>query len=250
MQLPCKLTANEAIIEVYTKIGNLTCAVITKNTFELFLNKHFSKSDCQIDSVLSNLKNHNQKAYCTVAKSLYDSIVSPYIKNLSKEIKHLIIIPHGKLAQVPFDALVLNNATTYSKAVFLIKHFNITYALSCNLQYCNNSNNLLNSHISFISPQFKEHSNLPFSKKVVEELKSNFILSNFNLKDTSKNNSILHIAAHACCDYLNSRNSYVLLSDNQKLLLNEISSNKLNYKLAVLNACETANGDLSVVRGL
>ena len=73
---------------------------------------------------------------------------------------------------------------------------------------------------------------------------------NFKLNDTPQNNSILQISAHAFCDYQNSRNSYVLLSDNQKLYLNEISNTKLNYKLAILNACETANGDIETGEGV
>lgn len=245
-----KLEDNEAIIEYYLNDQELTCAVISKRKFDLFPSNRTFKISNKVDMLIMNLGKHNAEEYCKIAKVLYDSILNPYIKNLPKEINHLIIIPHGKLSQVPFDALVLNQTNKYSKADFLIKHYNISYALSCNLFYNNKENNLLKSDMVTLSPEYKQHSNLPFSKKVIDELRSSFSISNFVLSNTSKNSSILHISAHACCDYQNSRNSYILLSDTQKLFLNEISNKKFNSKLAILNACETANGDIEMGEGV
>lgn len=244
-----KLQKNEAIIEYYINSEGLMCSVITKNSFDLFPINNSFKAENKADSLLIHIKNHNPSAYCKIAKFLFDTILNPYIKNISKEINHLIIIPHGKLSQVPFDALVLNKASNYSKADFLIKHFNISYALSCNLLFNGKENYLLNKNISVISPQYTQYSKLPFSKVLINELKSSFNLSNFTLTDVSKK-SILQISAHAYCDYQDSRNSYVLISDNQKLSLNQISNTKLNYKLAILNACETANGDIETGEGV
>lgn len=245
-----KLTENEAVVEYYLIDEELTCAVISKKQCELFPNKQIFKINNWIGTLLMNMEKHNAEEYCKTAKVLYDIILNPYIKNLSKEINHLIVIPHGKLSQIPFDALVLNQTNKYSRADFLIRHYNISYALSCNLLNGYKENNLLNSDMSIISPEYNQHSNLPFSKKVIEELQGSYTVSNFILTDTSKNNSILHISAHACCDYENSRNSYVLLTDTRKLFLNEISNKKLNYKLAVLNACETAKGDIEMGEGV
>lgn len=244
------LNEKEAIIEYFLNEQELTCAVISKRNFDLFPTNQTFKINNKIDTLLLNLGKHNAKDYCNIAKELYDTILNPYIKNLPKEINHIIIIPHGKLSQISFDALVLNQTNKYAKANFLIKHYNISYALSCNLLYSNKENNLMNRNISAISPEYNQHSDLPFSKRVIDRLRSNFAVSNFVLSDSSKNNSILHISAHACCDYQNSRNSYILLSDTQKLFLNEISNKKLNYKLAVLNACETANGDIEMGEGV
>ena len=250
LEIQNKLHKNEAIVEYYTNAEGLVCSVITKNNFNLFpINSTFKVQD-KSDSLLIYLKNHNVGAYCKTAKLLFDTVLNPYIKNISKEINHLIIVPHGKLSQIPFDALVLNKTSNYSKADFLIKHYNISYALSCNLLFNGNVTNALNKNISVISPEYNQYSKLPFSKTLINELKSDFNVFNFKLNDTPQNNSILQISAHAFCDYQNSRNSYVLLSDNQKLYLNEISNTKLNYKLAILNACETANGDIETGEGV
>lgn len=250
LEIQKKLQKNEAIVEYYTNAEGLICSIITKNSFDLFpINRTF-KIQNKSDSLLIHLKKHNASTYCKTAKLLFDSILNPYIKNTSKEINHLIIVPHGKLSQIPFDALIVNKTGNYSKADFLIKHYTISYALSCNLLFNGKENNLLNKNISVISPEYNQYSKLPFSKKLINELKSDFNTSNFKLTDTTKNNSILQISAHAFCDYQNSRNSYVLLSDNQKLYLNEISNTNLNYKLAVLNACETANGDIETGEGV
>ena len=250
LEIQNNLQKNEAIVEYYTNAEGLTCSVITKSSFDLFpINRTFKVQNIS-DSLLIHLKNHNASAYCKTAKLLFDSILNPYIKNISKEINHFIIVPHGKLSQIPFDALILNKTSNYSKADFLIKHYNISYALSCNLLFNGKENNVLNKNISIISPEYTQHSKLPFSKELMNKLKSDFNTSNFTLSDTSKNNSILQIAAHAFCDYQNSRNSYVLLSDKQKLYLNEVTNTKLNYKLAILNACETANGGIETGEGV
>lgn len=243
------LQNNQAIVEYYTTPDGLICSVISKNTFEVFPINETFKSETFSDSLLLNLKKHNAKAYCKTAKILNDSIIQPYIKLLPKEITHLIIIPHGKLTEIPFEALILNEANNYSKAEYLIKHYMISYALSCKL-LLNNKTEYLTHNIAVISPQYNQHSNLPFSKKLVNDLSSDFNTSNFSLSDTSQNNSILHVSAHAYADYQNSRNSYILTSDNQKLLLTEISKTKLKYKLAILNACETANGANEVGEGI
>ncbi|MFN8117912.1 MAG: CHAT domain-containing tetratricopeptide repeat protein [Bacteroidia bacterium] len=250
LEIQKKLQKNEAIVEYYTNAEGLICSIITKNSFDLFPINRIFKIQNKSDSLLIHLKNHNASAYSKTAKLLFDSILNPYIKNTSKEINHLIIVPHGKLSQIPFDALILNKTGNYSKADFLIEHYNISYALSCNLLFNGKENNLLNKNISAIAPEYNQYSKLPFSKELINELKSDFNVSNFKLNDTTKNNSILQISAHAFCDYKNSRNSYVLLSDNQKLYLNEISKTKLNYKLAILNACETANGDIETGEGV
>lgn len=244
-----RLSKREAIIEYYIINQEMSCAVITKNTFDLFPINRTYKINSKINELLLALEKHNAKDYCKTAKELYDTILNPYIKNLSNAINHLIIIPHDKLSQIPFDALIYNQTNNYSSADFVINHFNITYALSCNLMY-NNIYNLINNKISVISPEYKQYSNLPFSKKVIDNLKSRFNLSNFNLSAKSKDNAILHVSAHAYCDYKNSRNSYILLSDLKKLFLHEISNNKLNYKLGILNACETANGDIEKGEGV
>ncbi len=245
-----RLHKNEAIVEYYINASGLISNVISKNNFSLFPINHTFKVEHKSDSLLIHLKNHNSSAYCKIAKLLFDTILSPCINNLPNEITDLIVIPHGKLAKIPFDALVLNNTNNYSKADFLIKHYNISYALSCNLLFNGKENNSLNKNISIIFPEYAQHSSLPFSKKIINELKNDFNLSDFNLSDSSKSSTILHISAHALCDYQNSRNSYILLSDNLTLHLNQISNAKLNYKLAILNACETANGDIETGEGV
>ena len=244
-----KLKINEAVVEYYQNGNWFICAVISKNRFDLYpINMTFKPSD-KIDLLILNLKTHNSNQYCKLAKSIYDSILNPYIKNLPSEINHLIIVPHDNLSKIPFDALVLNNTSAYSKADFLIKHYEVSYALSCNLLSSDNTVDVLNSNISNISPKYIINSKLPFSANLIEDLKSEFNVTDFSLKEPDKNNSILHVGAHAFCDYQNSRSSYVLVSDTEKLFLNQISSTKLNYKLAVLSACETANGDLEKGEG-
>jgi CHAT domain-containing protein len=245
-----KLKINEAIIEYYMNSNGFICSVISKNNFDLYPINMTYKSSHKIDSLLLSLKNHNSKQYCKLAKSIYDSILNPYIKKLPIEINCLLIVPHDKLSQIPFDALVLNNTNLYSKADYLIKHYEISYALSCNLQNSNKETDFLNTSISVLLPKYYSHSKLPLSAKAVQYLKSEFNVSDFSLTEPSNDNSILHVGAHAFCDYQNSRSSYILVSDTEKLFLNQVSNIKSNYKLAVLSACETANGETEKGEGV
>lgn len=242
------LKDNECIVDYHINSSSAICAITTKKSREIYTINPPFKIDEVSDSIRLALINHNAPAYCKTSKMLYDKILQPYIKNLPKEITHLIIVPHGNLAKVPFEALVTNNTNRYSTADFLLNHYSVSYALSCNLLLNDTTSNKIDRKISFVAPDYKTHSNLPFSKSTIKKLNDYFELSHFGKRQD--NSSILHVTAHALCNQQNSRSSFILTSDTEKLYLNQLSKLKLNQKLALLLACETGNGKFEMGEGL
>lgn len=246
-QVQLLLKDNECIVDYHVN-GNFTiCATTTKKIRELNFKITSFNVEQMTDSINYALTKHDATSYCKLSKILYDSLLVANIKDLPKNINHLIIMPHGKLAKVPFDALVTNKTNRYSTAEFLLKHYSISYALSTNLLFHDTSANFLNRNISVISPEYKTYNNMPFSKSVLNQLRNNFELTDFAKK--ASNLSILHVSAHALCNQENSRNSFILVSDTNKLYLHNLSELKLNHKLAVLSACQTGDGKFEMGEG-
>lgn len=245
-----ELKNNQAVIEYYYGANGFDYAVITKNNFELNkLNLNF-RINSKIDSLIVSLKKHEAEKYCKQSKELYDLILKPILTNLSSNINELIIIPHEKLFNIPFEALVTNEAKTYKQADFLIKHYQISYGLSCNLLFNDGTNNAsaFNS-IIVLNPEFKDKLALPFSNELTEQIKKDYTTIQFNFQGKTKN-SLLHFATHAYCNFDDSRNSYLLLNKNDKLYLKELKSKIPPSSLAVLSACETGNGSVELGEGV
>ena len=236
-----RLKPNECVINQYFEDNQYLCTYITKykaGITPLLVSKQIL---IKSDSLLYFLKKSDEKNYCKTSKWLYDTLLAATLFQLPESITHLTIIPQNHLAQIPFDALIINTCKSYQKAVFLINHYVISYGLSANLLYKTDTINTLQNTISFLAPDFKNHTLLPFSKALCNELKNGYTINNINSVTPSPDN-ILHLATHAFCNTDESRNSYIMLSDKDSLFLHDFYGKPLKYKLAILSACETANG--------
>lgn len=235
------LKEDECFINQYYDGGVYVVYFITKNKAEVLPSLKSSGIRAKVDSLLFSLSKGDAGAYCFNARWLYDTLLKQTIDRLPKDITHLIISPHNILAKIPFDALVLNDCNSYAKADFLINHYQISYALSANLLFNSDSISTINNSISFLAPDFVRHTALPFSKEICNDLENKYSIEKISSISQSTNN-ILHLASHAYCNNEESRNSYILLSDSDSLFLPNLYRKPLNYKLAVLSACETAKG--------
>lgn len=123
------LVDSTALIEYF--VGN-------KKLYVFYVdNKKFFCNEYKLDSTMFNhirylrqgIENQNFELYSMSAAFLYE----PLLKNLNVTgINHLIIIPDGPLASIPFEVLLTKPAKTkeYSDLDYLIKTFTISYAYS------------------------------------------------------------------------------------------------------------------------
>ena len=243
-----KMKNDECIINQYFYVGYYLCSYITKDKAEIMPSLNSKNITIKTDSLIYFLNKFDEKNYCKTAKWLYDSLLSKVLKKIPSNIKHLIIIPENQLAKIPYDALILNNCKSYQQADYLVNHYNISYGLSANLLLNSDTISKIQNSISFITGDFKKHTQLPFSSELQKGLMNNYSVFAANSIDTSKSN-ILHLATHAYCNTNESRNSYILFSDTDSLFLHDLIGKSLKYKLAIVSACETANGIVETGEG-
>ncbi|MBL7995145.1 tetratricopeptide repeat protein, partial [bacterium] len=111
----------------------------------------------QVNNMRRGIEIQDFKSYSESAYYLYNRLISPIrITNAA----HLIIIPDGPLATIPFEALLTKPAgdkIDYSNLAYLIKDLKISYAYSSTLLYQNLDlqTNLKNNLIGFSPSIFK-----------------------------------------------------------------------------------------------
>jgi CHAT domain-containing protein/Flp pilus assembly protein TadD len=91
-----------------------------------------------IDGYLLGIKKMNSKNFAIYSNSLYGKLIYP-IRSMLKGKEKLIIIPHGKLSSMPFEALISNldkpEKIKYHKLDYLIKDYNLKYQHSATLYW-------------------------------------------------------------------------------------------------------------------
>ena len=216
------------------------------------------------------------RVFVSSAHLLYQFLVAPVImdKNIG-ETGHLIIIPDGPLAQLPFEALLTSSVKSkfidYSGLPYLIKTQNISYAYSLNLLFKQRSNK--KNHpvhpllaMSYSGPTItlsdkkreSELQELPWSevelRSIGEIMHDGIFLSGdqateSKFKALAPQSRIVHLAIHGIADENNAFNSRLEFksigddTDDGKLYNYELYDINLeNTQLAVLSACETGMG--------
>jgi len=230
----------------------------------------------------TNLKNYI--TFTTSANQLYQKLIEPL--KLGNKISDLIIIPDGKLAYIPFDALLTKLPDQHKidlrSLSYLIYAYSVTYSYSATLHFDyfkfrnQTGNNILAFAPEYGSKEIDININntayrnnestraflrpLPGARDEVMGL-SRFQnckallgaeASESSFKTLATDYDILHLAMHTIInDSLPMFSKLVFSTLNDTIedgFLNtqEIYNMKLNARLAVLSACNTGSG---VMRG-
>ncbi len=195
-----------------------------------------------------------QKAYASVANTIFKKLVPEYVFQQIKD-KQLIIIPDYRLQEVSFEAL-----TTSEKVdSYLIKEVEISYAYS--ISYLENNNALTRKAISNflgIAPVNFKALQLPTLQYTNTEANSlqNLLSGNVLLEQQATktnflqeggNYKALHLATHA---EVGTQSDPWLAFADAKLSLQELYGYKNQHDLVTLSACKTSLGKQQLGEGM
>jgi pentatricopeptide repeat protein len=191
-------------------------------------------------------------------QDLYDILIKPVINNgyLANK-KHLIIIPHGLLHYLPFQALIVGHESQITKSSrphFLIEDFDITYAPSASvLRLCKKKGSFPGNSLLLLAPRI---SALPMSENEVKEIAATYgegaecylrgRATESLVKEQGQKFRQLHFATTAVFNKSNPLFSRLELAgddrDDGNLEVHEIFGLNLNASMITISACQTALG--------
>ncbi len=270
--------SNSAYLEYVVSKDRVYLFVLsaTKSTNESHL-KSYQLSVTPEELVRKVDQFHNQLAslhpdYSDVARELYNSLVAPAAEEL-KGVDTLCIVPDGFLWNLPFQAL-MSASERYlleDHPIYYIPSLSVLREMSKGKRGGPNANSL----IAFGNPVIgkdeqrqvdlcplpeAENEVVSIAKSPALKAKKVFIgreASERAFKALAPGFSVIHLATHGVLDNRNPLYSHLLLTQSEGdaqndglLEAREIMDMRLNADLAVLSACETANGKIAPGEGV
>jgi CHAT domain-containing protein len=196
---------------------------------------------------------HDRAEFNEVAYNLYDSLFKPKESKINITGKNLIIIPDGKLHNIPFEALTTNK----DELNYLIKSRSISYAYSMSFLKENKKiprttkNDFVGfAPITFNSLKLSTLDNSLFELGNALSITNGSVYKNDKATKTAflnnaSDSKIIHLATHADA----SENPWIAFSD-EKLNLQELYTFKNNAELTILSSCDTSIGKLAEGEGV
>ena len=191
--------------------------------------------------------------YQSLARNVYELLIGPALPHIKG--KELIIVPHGVLHYLPFQARYS------SQGKYLIENYSVNYLSSASLlQFTTAKRKTKGEKVpAFGNPDLGDpNKNLQFAEFEANQVRvlypeSTVLLrheaTKLKAKDLSSHYDILHFAAHAELKGDDPLSSAILLAkdggDEGRLEVREVFGMDLNASLVVLSGCETGLGKLS-----
>jgi len=197
--------------------------------------------------------------YAQSAHRLFKQLLAPDLPT------ELLLIPDGALARLPFEALVRkepSESVSWRSLPYLVVDKAISYAWSYSLWLQTRAPE--QGRVLVISPQkFQDLASLSQGKKLVSKLTSMYGSQTTAMiaEQAQKNQflsaiaekqeplQILHFHTHAQADPSSPTESWISFQE-EKMYLYELYYSQLDASLAVLGACETAEGQLQIGEGV
>lgn len=267
-----ELKDNTALIEWYSSDEKLYVWIITnENHFvkTLAISSNTLKQKIALfRSLITNPElnsfSHLKQGGHALYKMLFNEI-TPILKK--KSIDHVIIVPHGPLHFIPFEAF-------FDGEQFLVENYAFSYLPSASVAtYLKKKKSSLKTALFFGNPKISYDSTLSdlfYAEKEAIKIKNNFkqnkifigsLASETNFYKHAPHYDVVHIASHGLMDPVSPLHSRIFLAMDDKndgmLTTKDLYSINLNATLVTLSACETglsglANGDelIGLVRGI
>ncbi|MFC4634815.1 CHAT domain-containing protein [Dokdonia ponticola] len=205
-------------------------------------------------SISKPFENNNDKdSFQKVAHTLYAHLLPKDITTTIARHSNLMIVPDGKLQNIPFEALISSKETSR----YLIEDYRISYAYSMSF-LLHNASITRNSNKPFVgfAPITFERDSLKNLNKSEQELKAIHTMiqgDKFINKEAtkeaflsqSKDAKIIHLATHAD----GTSNPWIAFKD-EDLIASELYIYKNQAELVTLSACNTTLGDIAPGEGV
>jgi len=253
------LTSNRHLAEFFCNKDDRYLFVVKKSGDVVF-----SKLDTNVNQQIRELMDYytaNNKAkpsqYKKAAYQLYQS------SELSKAlpVDELLIIPDGSFNEVPFDALVTDNAGDegFSEMNYLLKQATISYGYSAaSLLKQLDNNTTAVEKIAAFAPVFAngERNLTPLhnSETEVKNIKPTFLYIDTQatvakLLKSYTQADIIHIASHASADTGANANPRIEMYDGSYFTSELYATPLPKINLVVLSACQTNQGNIDQSEG-
>jgi CHAT domain-containing protein len=269
-----KLTDDSALISYFvaTTDSIVYTFVITRNSLKV----HEKPLADDYDKFISGYRNamyyDAPNTYKQTARALYEQLFS---FKLPGNVKKLILIPSGRMATIPFEALISSDidisTTSFSTIPYLINDYSCSYLYAASLFLNPHVELPPNQTISLFAPvEFKGRrlATLPGTAVEVNDISNLFAGSSSNVSmfiedkatvnevksDAVTHSKYLHFATHGIVDESRPERSQICLAtgenDMGSLYSGDIYSLNLSADLVVLSACETGLGKISKGEGI
>ncbi|MGI9545015.1 MAG: CHAT domain-containing protein, partial [Cyclobacteriaceae bacterium] len=284
---------NHALINYIWHDSLLYAFVLTKGQVIVEKIKPPKELSLRIRNFRQVIQNNQQVATAEAIESftqesngLYQILVGPIERHLSKDIDHLTVIPDSWLSWVPFEILISQPSESrgsFRDLNYLIQDFTINYAYSADL-WASKRKEALNWEQQYTgfaptyaltalqqSPELSGYGNyrndlgpLQYAPEEIAQTSSFFEgqlfldreASEQKFKSLEGSSQILHLAMHALVDEENPWRSKMIFSQNSDTIEDgflhayELYNLRLNAEMAVLSACNTGFGPLSKGEGV
>ena len=223
-----------------------------------------SDTGTDLDAAIEQFRSQIEKSYAgypkALGRALYDKLLRPFEPELTAR-THLILVPAGKLWELPFQALV---APKGAQSGYLIESYSISYApslLFLNRLMARSHDNLESRNFLLLGTlltQTQTSGPSPFDNiKTALCSEPQLLAGKFFLGEQATRGRFLQeapysklilFATHAIVGGSDPTRSYFLLTpdagtkDGEHLTAADIMSTQLNASLVVLVACETELG--------
>ncbi|SFX00252.1 CHAT domain-containing protein [Cytophaga hutchinsonii] len=270
--IQAKLSEGDCVLEYFVseKSKTVTTFVLTNKAVRVYMVPLKDTYSKYISGMRNAIKFDSKATFIKTSTALHKQL----IPSLPKHCSHLIIIPDGKMAAIPFEALIekrpKHDTSSYAQMGFMIKKYATSYTYTASLYENTHEAAKVKKVLLFAPVDFSASSDLnalPGTLAEVDTLTS--LCTNTAqadvytytaaskavlVSDSLSGYSIIHLATHGLVDEEQPELSCIYTSgtseENDRIYAGDMYNMHLNAALVSLSACQTGLGKIEKGEGM